>query len=172
MGLESLIEVPGTRAAVWGDGAYPSEEHTALLQRRGIRNHLHERPWREPTLTRTPKRGTFIISARGALLAGDATALTRLRQEIINADPDFFSAMDAIPSSFWSQYLTTSSSSITSSTISPNFSFDRALRCGAFLSGDAALVLAFVDPATTLFSLDFTSVYGTAMFINTATQCF
>ncbi len=119
----------------------------------------------------TSDSGTFIFSASGALLAGDATALTRLRQEIINADPDFFSAMDAIPSSFWSQYLTTSSSSITSSTIRPNISFDRALTCGAFLAGDAALIVAFFDPATTLFSLDFTNVYGTAMLINTVTQC-
>lgn len=112
------------------------------------------------------------LSASGALLAGDATALTRLRQEIINADPDFFSAMDAIPTSFWSQYLTASSSSIPSSTISPNFSFGQALTCGAFAAGDAALVVAFFDPATTLFSLDFASTYGTAMAINTATQCF
>ena len=81
----------------------------------------------------TSDSGTFIFSStNGALLEGNVTALTRLRQEIINADPDFFSAMDAIPSSFWSQYLTTSSSSIASSAISPNFSFDQALACGAF----------------------------------------
>jgi IS5 family transposase len=47
----TLIKAPNTRSAVWADGAYQSKEHAALLKRRGIANHVHERPWREQLLT-------------------------------------------------------------------------------------------------------------------------
>ena len=54
--FEALLKVPNTRQAVWADGAYASAEHTVLLQQRGIANHLHERPWREQTLTPAQQR--------------------------------------------------------------------------------------------------------------------
>ncbi len=52
----TLIKAPNTRAAVWADGAYRSEEHTALLKRRGIANHVHERPWRDQPLTQAQRQ--------------------------------------------------------------------------------------------------------------------
>ena len=54
--FETLVKVPNTLQAVWADGAYQSEAHAALLERRGIHNHVHERPWREQTLTPTQQR--------------------------------------------------------------------------------------------------------------------
>ncbi|MGB9430308.1 MAG: IS5 family transposase [Gammaproteobacteria bacterium] len=54
--FKALIDTPNTRAAVWADGAYGSKAHAKLLKRRGIANHLHERPWREQVLTKARQR--------------------------------------------------------------------------------------------------------------------
>jgi IS5 family transposase len=49
--FESLLDAPNTRAAVWADSAYASEQTDRRLKQLGIQNHVHERPWREQTLT-------------------------------------------------------------------------------------------------------------------------
>lgn len=54
--FETLVKVPNTLRAVWADGAYQSEAHAELLKHRGIHNHVHERPWREQTLTPAQQR--------------------------------------------------------------------------------------------------------------------
>jgi len=54
--FKALIDAPNTRAAVWADAAYASEQTTRCLQQRGIENHVHERPWREQTLTKIQQR--------------------------------------------------------------------------------------------------------------------
>jgi transposase, IS5 family len=54
--LRALIQAPNTRAAVWGDAAYTSEQTTHRLRQLGIVNHIHQRPWREQTLTPAQQR--------------------------------------------------------------------------------------------------------------------
>ena len=54
--FEALLKVPNTRQAVWADGAYASEHTARHLRRCGIVNHIHQRPWREQTLTPAQQR--------------------------------------------------------------------------------------------------------------------
>lgn len=54
--FKALLKAPNTLKAVWADSAYQSEAHAELLKARGIQNHVHERPWREQTLTRAQQR--------------------------------------------------------------------------------------------------------------------
>ncbi|MGH8279099.1 MAG: IS5 family transposase [Terriglobia bacterium] len=54
--FKTLVQAPNTRAAVWADSAYRSKEHTRLLKRRDIANHVHERPWRDQPLTEAQRQ--------------------------------------------------------------------------------------------------------------------
>lgn len=54
--FETLRKVPSTLQAVWADSACQSEAHAELQKSRGLHNHLHDRPWREQTLTRAARR--------------------------------------------------------------------------------------------------------------------
>lgn len=48
--FEALLD-PSTDSGAWGDSAYRSAESAAMLKEKGIRNHVHERAYRNRPLT-------------------------------------------------------------------------------------------------------------------------
>ena len=54
--FEALLKVPNTRAGSVGRWGLCFEHTARHLRRRGIVNHMHERPWREQTLTKAQRR--------------------------------------------------------------------------------------------------------------------
>ena len=82
--FESLLDAPNTRAAVWADSAYASERTNCCLKQLGVQNHVHERPWREQTLTKAQcrrNRARSRIRARVEHVFGHQ--VTAMRQTIV-----------------------------------------------------------------------------------------
>lgn len=74
--------------------------------------------------------GTFVFSTSGQLIGGaSASTLSRLREEVVDADPAPFASIGAIPQGFWSD-------------------LEGDLRYAAAAAADAAGALALLDPAT------------------------